>query len=222
MLNRIKNRVLSGKRLTGKDASTLFESDDIFTLGSLGSHAAGRKNGRKAYFVRNRHINPTNICINRCRFCAFSRSKGQEGAFELTVDEIIRKLGGSDQELTTSSFSEVHIVGGLHPEWPFEYYLEIISAIKKHFPKLQIKAFTAVEVNHMAEISGLGLKKTLVALKKNGLSSMPGGGAEIFDPEIRKRLCPEKISGRRWLKVMETAHGTGIRTNATMLYGHIE
>ncbi len=222
MLNRIKNRVLSGKRLTGKDASTLFESDDIFTLGSLASHAAGRKNGRKAYFVRNRHINPTNICINRCRFCAFSRSKGQEGAFELTVDEIIRKLGGSDQELTTSSFSEVHIVGGLHPEWPFEYYLEIISAIKKHFPKLQIKAFTAVEVNHMAEISGLGLKKTLVALKKNGLSSMPGGGAEIFDPEIRKRLCPEKISGRRWLKVMETAHGTGIRTNATMLYGHIE
>ncbi|MEC4675506.1 MAG: aminofutalosine synthase MqnE [Nitrospirota bacterium] len=222
MLNRIKNRVLSGKRLTGKDASTLFESDDIFTLGSLASYAAWRKNGRKAYFVRNRHINPTNICINRCRFCAFSRSKGQEGAFELTIDEIIRKLGGSDPELKTPSFSEVHIVGGLHPDWPFEYYLEIISAIKKHFPKLQIKAFTAVEVNHMAEISGLGLKKTLDALKKNGLSSMPGGGAEIFDPEIRKRLCPEKISGERWLKVMEIAHWTGIRTNATMLYGHIE
>jgi aminodeoxyfutalosine synthase len=223
MLERIIEKVVSGKRLTGKEALRLFESDDIFSLGRLASCVAGKKNGRKAYFIRNRHINPTNICVNRCRFCAFSRSKGQEGAFGLTVEDIIGKLKPYCREKAgLAGISEVHIVGGLHPEWPFEYYLEMISTIKKCFPKLHIKAFTAVEVDHMSRISGLSLYETLSTLKASGLGSMPGGGAEIFAPEIRKRLCPEKISGERWLAVMETAHQAGIRTNATMLYGHIE
>lgn len=224
MLSRIKDKVLSGKRLTENDAVKLFESEDLFTLGKLATHQAEKKNGRKAYFIRNRHINPTNICVNRCRFCAFSRSKGQEGAFELTIREIIQKLrrnfniSGDGQP----GISEVHIVGGLHPDWPFEYYLEMVSAIRKNFPGLHIKAFTAVEVDYMSRISGLPLSETLSALKASGLGSMPGGGAEIFDPGIRSRLCPEKIPGRRWIEVMESAHRAGIKTNATMLYGHIE
>lgn len=207
---------MAGRRLSETDALRLFESDDIFTLGRLADAVSVKKNGNKAYFIRNRHINPTNICINRCRFCAFSRSKGQEGAFELTISEIIKKLRRS------KDISEVHIVGGLHPDWPFERYLQMVSTIKKHFPKLHIKAFTAVEIDYMAKISGLDLYSTLVALKTVGLDSMPGGGAEIFAPEIRERLCPEKITGEDWLKVMETAHVAGLRTNATMLYGHIE
>ena len=219
MLTSIREKILAGKRISEEDALYLFESDDIFTLGSLASHVAHKKNGKKAFFVRNRHINPTNICVNRCKFCAFSRSKGQEGAFELTIEDIINKLGDGHK---ATGFSEVHIVGGLHPDWPFEHYLEMISSIKKTFPKLHIKAFTAVEIDYFSKISGRSLEDTLKALKKSGLGSMPGGGAEIFREGIRNQLCPEKIPGDRWLEVMETAHRTGIRTNATMLYGHVE
>jgi aminodeoxyfutalosine synthase len=222
MIARLIKKVISGKRLTEQDALALFETDDIFSLGRLAASVTEKKNGKKAYFIRNRHINPTNICVNRCRFCAFSRSKGQEGAFELTINEIIQKIGEGQGVSGKDRLSEVHIVGGLHPEWPFEYYLTMISAIRKSFPKLHIKAFTAVEIDYLSRISGLGLHDTLCTLKESGLGSMPGGGAEIFAPEIRKRLCPEKISGNRWLEVMETAHRAGIRTNATMLYGHIE
>ncbi len=217
----IKNRILSGKRLTKEEAIRLFESDDIFTLGKLASHAAKKKNGNKAYFIRNIHINPTNICVNRCKFCAFSRSKGEEGAYELTIEEILKKL----RPFTHSyihTFTEVHIVGGLHPDRPFEYYLEMLSSIKKHFPKLQIKAFTATEIEYMSRISGKSVFDTLTALKKHGLDTMPGGGAEIFDDNVRDRLCPEKLSSEGWLNVMETAHKAGIKTNATMLYGHVE
>jgi aminodeoxyfutalosine synthase len=237
MIAAIRNKVQAGQRISEEDALHLFESDDIFSLGSLASHVAYKKNGKKAFFIRNRHINPTNICVNRCKFCAFSRSKGQEGAFELTIEDIISKLGegqkangkgrgnsGSPRSsrLTPPGFSEVHIVGGLHPDWPFEQYLEIISSIKKTFPKLHIKAFTAVEIDYFSKISGRSLEETLRALKKSGLGSMPGGGAEIFSEGIRNQLCPEKISGDRWLEVMEIAHRAGIKTNATMLYGHVE
>jgi len=238
MITSIREKVLAGKRISEEDALHLFESDDIFSLGSLASHVAHRKNGKKAFYVRNRHINPTNICVNRCKFCAFSRSKGQEGAFELTIEDIIDKLGrgkreegkGKDSRKAARpenrqadlGFTEVHIVGGLHPDWPFEHYLEMLSSIKKTFPKLHIKAFTAVEIDYFSKISGRSLEDTLGALKKSGLGSMPGGGAEIFSEGVRNRLCPEKISGDRWLKVMETAHRAGIRTNATMLYGHVE
>lgn len=224
MLSGIREKVLAGKRITEEDALRLFETDDIFTLGALASHVAGKNNGRKAYFIRNRHINPTNICVNRCKFCAFSRSQGQEGAFELTIDEIIEKLGEGQTggKSAPHVFSEVHIVGGLHPDWPFEHYLNMLSAINKHFPKLHIKAFTAVEIDYFSKISGRSLADTLTALKKSGLGSMPGGGAEIFSEGIRNQLCPEKIPGDRWIEVMEAAHRVNIRTNATMLYGHVE
>ncbi len=223
MLDSIRDKVLSGQRLTKEDAIALYQSDDIFTIGRLANYVSEKKNGKKAYFIVNRHINPTNICINRCKFCAFSRSRGEDGAYELTIEEIIEKLKeGHGSRITGHGFSEVHIVGGLHPAWHFQYYLDMLSTIKKEFPSIAIKAFTAVEVDHMSRISGLTLEETLSSLKKSGLDLMPGGGAEIFSEGIRNKLCPEKISGERWLEVMETAHRVGIKSNATMLYGHLE
>jgi aminodeoxyfutalosine synthase len=233
MIGTITGKILAGERLSKDDAVELFKTDDIFSLGKLASRVAEQKNGKKVFFVRNRHINPTNICVNRCRFCAFSRSKGEEGAFELTIDEIIEKLQPYYVDVSNSpsppfskggkeGIQEVHIVGGLHPDRPFEYYLNMLSTIKKNFPAIQIKAFTAVEIDYLSRISGLSLKETLHALKRHGLDVMPGGGAEIFEGKVRDMLCPEKISGERWLEVMETAHKLGIKTNATMLYGHIE
>lgn len=222
MLKTIRDKVFSGQRLTKEDAIALFQNDDIFALGRLASHVAEKKNGKNAYFIVNRHINPTNICVNRCKFCAFSRSKGEEGAYELTIEEIIEKLRASALPRFRTDFSEVHIVGGLHPDWPFEYYLNMLSAIKKEIPSIAIKAFTAVEIDYMSKISGQSLDDTFKALKKSGLDLMPGGGAEIFAEGIRNKLCPEKISGGRWLEVMEIAHRVGIKTNATMLYGHLE
>jgi aminodeoxyfutalosine synthase len=228
-LKKIEHKVLSGKRLSLEDAVTLFESDDLFTIGRLASHVARQKNGNNAFYVRNHHINPTNICVNRCKFCAFSRSKGEKGAYELSIRKIIKKLRkqiGARHAVPLHKhgvgFSEVHIVGGLHPDWPFAFYLEMIREIGKAFPTLHIKAFTAVEIDYFSKISGMGLADTLEALKEAGLGSMPGGGAEIFNSRVRNKVCPEKINGRRWLQVMETAHRTGIKTNATMLYGHVE
>lgn len=221
MLKVISEKVYSGKRLTGEDAVVLSQSDDIFTLGRLASHVAEKKNGKNAYFIVNRHINPTNICVNRCRFCAFSRSKGEEGAFEFSIDEVIKKLS-NQQSAISNKFKEVHIVGGLHPDWPFEYYLDMLTAIKTAYPSMAIKAFTAVEIDHFSKISGLSVRDVLEKLKDCGLDAMPGGGAEIFAIGVRNRLCPEKISGERWLEIHKTAHLCGIPTNATMLYGHLE
>ena len=212
----IMERIKAGERVAREDAIELFKSDDIFNIGRLGAELAERKNGRNAYFIVNRHINPTNICVNRCKFCAFSRSKGEEGSFELTIEQILERLSEGQ------GFSEVHIVGGLHPDWPFEHYVTMISAIRHRFPLLNIKAFTAVEIDYFSRISGLSPEAVLTKLKESGLQIMPGGGAEIFAEGVRNQVCPEKIPGSRWLEVMEVAHRVGIRTNATMLYGHLE
>ncbi len=217
-LVKIEKKVLAGTRLSPEDALTLFEDDDIFTIGRLANIIATRKNGRNAYFIQNHHINPTNICINRCKFCAFSRSKGEKGAYELSIKEIIKKL----KKGISTPYSEVHIVGGLHPDWKFDFYIEMLKTIKKSFPSIHIKAFTAVEIDYFSKISRLPLSGTLHELKNAGLASMPGGGAEIFDAKVRNRICPEKIPGKRWLEIMKAAHTAGIKTNATMLYGHLE
>ncbi len=221
MFEDIKNKILSGERINKFDALELFNSCDIFAIGRLAAAVAERFNGNKVFFILNRHINPTNICINRCKFCAFSRSKGQEGAYELTIDEILNKLRKAYHE-NKYPLREVHIVGGLHPEWHFEYYLEMLAAIKREIPLVAIKAFTAVEIDYFSKISGVSVEEVLKELKKSGLDIMPGGGAEIFSKSIREKLCPEKISGERWLEIMELAHNIGIKTNASMLYGHIE
>ncbi len=217
---RIRHKIHSSEHLSGEDALRLFESADLHEMGRLASHVARKKNGRNVYFVMNRHINPTNICVNRCRFCAYSRSKGEDGAFELSIEEIVERLRPSAENLYP--YKEVHIVGGLHPDWPFVHYVKMIREIKKSYPALHIKAFTAVEIDHFSRISGLTVRKVLEQLKENGLDVMPGGGAEILSTEVRKRLCPEKISGERWIEIHREAHLCGIRTNATMLYGHIE
>jgi aminodeoxyfutalosine synthase len=231
-LFKIEKKVLADKRLSPDDALALLNSNDLFTIGRLAGHVSIKKNGNRAFFIQNHHINPTNICVNRCKFCAFSRSKGEKGAYELSIKEIIKKLRvqtripASNGRRTTDngsrSFSEVHIVGGLHPDRSFGYYCDMMSSIKKTFPALHIKAFTAVEIDYFSRISGLSIGDTLLELKNAGLGSMPGGGAEIFNTRVRNRICPEKISGRRWLQVMETAHTIGIKSNATMLYGHLE
>jgi aminodeoxyfutalosine synthase len=217
ILSTINDKVLSGQRLSREDGIQLFRSYDLLALGRMASHVAQSKNGDRAYFVQNMHINPTNICVNRCKFCAFSRSRGEAGAYEMSIEDILAKARSAGKGVR-----ELHIVSGLHPDLPFSWYLDMLCALKKEFPQLHLKAFTAVEIDYLAKLSGLGLKETLLALRNSGLGSLPGGGAEIFAPGIRNTLCAEKISGDRWLEVMEAAHGIGLKSNATMLYGHIE
>ncbi|MCI4625234.1 MAG: aminofutalosine synthase MqnE [Candidatus Magnetoovum sp. WYHC-5] len=218
----IIDKLNSGHRLEKDDIVYLYGCNDIFSIGQLAESINARLNKNRVYYTVNRHINPTNICVNRCKFCAFSRSENEEGAYELSIEAILRQLSGAVGSDSHLPYKELHIVGGLHPKWPFEYYLELISTIKKTYPYVYIKAFTAVEVDYMSSISGLSLDDVLLKLKNNGLDMMPGGGAEIFSPKTRQRLCPEKISGKRWLEVHERAHLHGIKSNASMLYGHIE
>ena len=227
-LKKIEKKIYSEERLSPEAALELFKSDDIFTVGRLASLVAHRKNRNNVYFIQNHHINPTNICVNRCRFCAFSRSKGEKGVYELSIKEIISKIRnlpagrqGPKSEIR-NPFTEVHIVGGLHPDRPIDFYLEMLKEIKKSFPHIHIKAFTAVEIDYFTKISGWSLTDTLKTLKNAGLDSIPGGGAEIFDKRVRGKICAEKIDGKSWLKIMEEAHNLGIKSNATMLYGHIE
>ncbi len=216
-IDQIKEKVFSDQRLTREDGLELFQSTDLLTVGRLAEHATQKKNGNRVYFVHNMHINPTNICINRCKFCAFSRSKGEPGAYEMTIDDILNKARSAEKGVC-----EYHIVSGLHPDLPFEWYLDMLSALKKEFPQRHLKAFTAVEIDYLTKLSGLSLTDTLLKLREAGLGSLPGGGAEIFNPGVRNILCAEKISGDRWLEVIEAAHKIGLKSNATMLYGHIE
>ncbi len=213
----IEDKVRSGLRLSREDGIALFRTTDLLGLGRLASRVAQTRNGNRVHFVQNMHINPTNICVNRCKFCAFSRSKGEPGAYEMTIDDILAKA-----RTAGPGVREFHIVSGLHPDLPFSWYPEMLRSLKREFPHIHLKAFTAVEIDYLQKLSGLGLSGTLDALREAGLGSLPGGGAEIFNPGVRNTLCAEKISGDRWLEVMEAAHRLGLRSNATMLYGHIE
>lgn len=214
----ISSRVNEGGRIDDDDALYLYNKGDIYSLGEIASVANEKKNGKKAYFIVNRHINPTNICVNRCKFCAFSKDEDDSLAYEMTLEEVVSK----SEEGARQGATEVHLVGGLHPSWPFEKYLEMLAAIRIIAPHIHIQAFTAVEIDYFTRLSELPLEEVLTRLKDAGLGSLPGGGAEIFSEEVREKICPEKISGERWLEVMRVAHSMGIRSNATMLYGHIE
>jgi aminodeoxyfutalosine synthase len=214
----ISAKVRAAQRISADEALFLFSSHDLLGIGELAALVNERKNGRNVYFNVNRHINPTNVCVNRCAFCAFSRTAGEDGAYTLALDEICRRAHEAEEEGAT----EVHIVGGLHPDLAFEFYEETLRAIRNTAPKLHIKAFTAVEIEYFSRISGLTVEKVLNRLISAGLGSMPGGGAEILVEEVRQEICPEKISGARWLEIIRLAHLSGLKTNATMLYGHVE
>lgn len=217
-LETISAKINAGQRISNKDGLFLFDSNDLLAIGELARIVNERKNAQNVYFNVNRHINPTNICINRCAFCAFSRTSGEEGAYTLSLDEICRRAVEAEKEGAT----EVHIVGGLHPDLTLEYYEKALHIIRKAAPKLHIKAFTAVEIEYFSRISDLSIEKVLERLIGAGLGSMPGGGAEILVEEVREKICPEKISGKRWLEIIRTAHLAGLKSNATMLYGHVE
>jgi aminodeoxyfutalosine synthase len=214
----ISDKVHDGQRLSDDDALFLFHCPDLLAVGELAALANERKNGKRVFFNVNRHINHTNICVNRCKFCAFSRTADEPGAYCYDLDEIrLRAEAAAAQGAT-----EIHIVGGLHPELPFDFYLEMLRTVREAAPALHIKAFTAVEIDYLARLAGLSVPETLAELKGAGLGSLPGGGAEILRQEVRDILCPEKISGERWLEVMAEVHGAGLKSNATMLYGHVE
>ena len=212
------DKVAAGERLSADDARDVLVCDDLIAVGALADHVRRRAVGDEVYFIANRHINHTNVCRNRCLFCAFSHDDGDADAFTLSVDEVLDKA----RETLTGGITEIHIVGGEHPDLPFDYYLEMLRGLKELAPDVHIQAFTASEVAHLARVSGLGVRGTLVALKEAGLGSLPGGGAEVFSGRVRNLICERKISGEEWLDVMREAHAVGLKSNATMLYGHVE
>lgn len=214
----IAEKVHAGTRLSEADALTLYASNDLLAIGELAAWANRRKNGDTVYFNVNRHINPTNICVNRCAFCAFSRTADAADAYTLAQEQMVARAVEAAREGAT----EIHLVGGLHPDLPFAFYLELLLQLRKAAPSLHIKAFTAVEIDYFSRISGQSSEEVLEQLMAAGLGSMPGGGAEILVEEVRDRICPEKISGARWLEIHQQAHRLGLKTNATMLYGHVE
>jgi aminodeoxyfutalosine synthase len=216
--DKIKRKVENGERISSDEGLFLMNTPDILTVGRLADIARRRKNGNRAHYIINSHINHTNLCVNKCRFCAFQKEKGTEGAYTMGLDEVMREAEKGYNPL----ISEFHVVGGLHPDLPYSYYREMISNLHSAYPQVHLQAFTAVEIDYFAKISGMSLSETLLDLKLAGLGSLPGGGAEIFADPTRTKICPDKISGDRWLEVMEIAHGVGLRSNATMLYGHIE
>ncbi len=215
----IYHKIQDGRRLDREDGLRLYQSKDILALGHMANLAREQKNGELAYYVVNVHINYSNICKNSCRFCAFSRRNSEEGgAYEMTTDEMLERA----KRVRLLGATELHIVGGVHPSWPFSRYLDMVGRLHDAYPDVHLQAFTAVEIAHIADIAGLSVRETLIELKKAGLGSLPGGGAEIFSPRVRELVCPEKLPGDRWLEVMREAHELGIRSNATMLYGHLE
>jgi aminodeoxyfutalosine synthase len=219
LLQNIRSKIDAGSRISDDEAVALFECDDLIAVGELAARANHRANGEKVYFNVNRHINYTNICVNRCTFCAFSREdERDDGSYTLALNEILERAA----EAKTAGATEIHMVGGLHPDLPFDFYLEILAAIKADSPDLHIKAFTAVEIDYFATLTGQSPREVIAELKTAGLDSMPGGGAEIFSPAVRQIICPEKITGERWLEVTEQVHQAGLKTNATMLFGHVE
>jgi len=214
----ILDKIEAGQRLDIEDGMALYASPDLVGVGRLADRVRQNRHGCRAYYVYNQHINYTNVCRNRCRFCAFARDEAAPGAYTYTVAEVRERLLSRINE----PIREVHIVGGVNPALPFDYYLDLLTAVREIRPHAVIKAFTAVEIDHLAGISGLGMTGTLAALKDAGLGMVPGGGAEVLNHRVWSALFPRKINGERWLEVMAAIHQAGLSANATLLYGHIE
>src|SRR5947209_8868288 len=214
----IYDKVTTGKRLDTADALALYRSGDLLAVGWMANYVRERMHGDRTYFNVNRHINPTNVCVAACRLCAFGRKKDAPGAYTMALDEAFETAASGYTEAVT----EFHIVGGLHPDLPFQYYLDLIAGLKERFPQVHIKALTMVEIAFLAKRAKLSIEETLRQLKAAGLDSLPGGGAEIFNERVRRVIGDHKIDGDQWLDTARTAHKIGLKSNATMLYGHIE
>jgi aminodeoxyfutalosine synthase len=217
-LRPIAEKVMAGERLSSDDGLALYRSHDLLALGWLANHVREKLHGKRTYFNVNRHINPTNVCVASCKLCAFGRKPDAPGAYTMALDEAFRIAGENWSEAVT----EFHIVGGLHPDLPFEYYLDLLRGLKKRFPSVHLKAFTAVEIAYYSQMTRLEIREILLRMKDAGLGSLPGGGAEIFAPAVRRVICDHKIGAHTWLKTHRLAHELGMHSTATMLYGHIE
>lgn len=219
-LRPVAEKVANGRRLDAEDALALYASADLLGLGRIADFANRRQNGERVFFSANQHINPTNVCVlrNTCVFCSFARMPKEEGAYTRSLDEVF-----AEAELARNAPTrEFHIVGGLHPKLRLSYYTDMIRGLKERFPHIHIKALTAVEIAHLARIEGCSVQEVLVAMKEAGLTSLPGGGAEVFSTAVRATIAERKLTGEEWLAVHREAHGLGIPTNCTMLYGHVE
>ena len=217
-LEPIAAKVLAGERLSFDDGLALYGSPDVLAVGWLANYVREKMHGDVAYFNVNRHINPTNVCVAACRLCAFGRKKGADGSYTMALEQAWETAASGYTEAVT----EFHIVGGLHPDLPLEYFLDLISGLKERFPQVHIKAFTMVEIAFLARRAKLTIPETLAKLKDAGVDSMPGGGAEIFADRVRHIICDHKIDGEEWLETARMVHQAGLKSNATMLYGHIE
>ena len=217
-LKPIADKVLAGERLSMDDGIALYRSPDLLAVGWLANHVREKRHGDVTFYNVNRHINPTNVCVAHCKLCAFGRDPNAPGAYTYALEEIYQRAEQGVREGAT----EFHIVGGLHPDLPFDYFLELISGIKQRCPHVHLKAFTMVEVHYFARIAKLSIEETLHKLKEAGVDSCPGGGAEIFHPRVRRIICDHKVSGQMWLSTARKAHQAGLPSNATMLYGHVE
>ena len=218
-LKNIANKIYKGERISKEDGIYLFEHGDLPFLGSLANYVREKLHGHNTYFNRNFHIEPTNVCVFSCHFCSYSRlySKREEG-WELSIEDMLNIVKKYDNKPET----EVHIVGGVHPKMNLYFFADLLKAIKAHRPDLHIKAFTAVELDYMFRKAKLSVEEGVQVLKEAGLNSIPGGGAEIFDEEIREQICADKVDAAGWLQIHEAIHNAGMHSNATMLYGHIE
>jgi aminodeoxyfutalosine synthase len=214
-LTSVWDKVHGGERLSREDGLALFETEDLHAVGRMADVAKSRRHGDQVFFVLNRYINPTNVCVLSCSFCDFARKKGEDGAFENTIEDVLAMIKPGTRE--------AHIVGGHHPDWPFEYFERMIEAIHNARPETQIKAFTAAEIDYFWRRWKIEPREALARLKQAGLHSMPGGGAEIFSKRLQKLLrFTGKADADRWCEIHGIAHSLGLKTNATMLYGHVE
>ncbi|HWE97856.1 MAG TPA: radical SAM protein [Tepidisphaeraceae bacterium] len=214
----VAEKVRAGQVLSFADGVALSRSRDLHGIGRLANFVREKLHGNRTYYNRNRHINYTNVCALSCKFCSFYRKRGEEGAYEMPVEQVI----ATARKAADAGATEVHIVGGLHPWLKFDYYLDMLRGVRRECPQLHIKAFTAIEIIHLGRISHQSVHDVLVALREAGLGSLPGGGAEIFDDRVHDEVFKGKVRADRWFEVHRTAHGLGIPSNATMLYGHVE
>lgn len=214
----IRDKIAQGQRLSFEDGVTLFQTSDLLAVGAMANQVRERLHGDTTYFNVNRHINPTDVCVASCRLCAFGKRAKDPSAYTWSHEEVWHRAGQGYSEAVT----EFHIVGGLHPELNLAWYCEMIRGLKQRFPQVHLKAFTMVEVAYFAKRERMGIREVLEKLMEAGVDSLPGGGAEVFSERVRRIICDHKIDGGEWLQVAKTAHKLGLKSNCTMLYGHLE